>query len=337
MNSGTTRAGIVGIGSAIPDKVLTNAYFEQIVDTNDEWIVSRTGISERRVAVDGEAASGFAVRAAIQALEHARMSPEELDLVICATVSGDMPLPSTASIVQHAIGAGRAAAFDLAAGCSGFVYGLSTAASFITSSMYRNVLVVGVDLLSKMTDYEDRGTCILFGDGAGAAVLTATDGSHGILSTVLGSDGSGAELLRVDAGGSRYPATAETVRDRMHFIKMEGREVFKFAVKIMGEASVEVLERCGLSPEDVDLFIPHQANIRIIDAAARRLNIPQEKVFVNVQKYGNTSAASIPIAIDEAMREGRLKKGDVLVAVGFGAGLTWAASAIKWGINGRGG
>lgn len=326
-------AGIVGIGSAIPDKILTNAYFEKTVDTNDEWIVSRTGIKERRVVVPGEAASHFAVRAAQTAIEQAKMPAEEIDLVICATVTGDMPLPSTASIIQHKIGATNAAAFDLAAGCSGFVYGLATASSFIGSGMYDKILVVGVDLLSTLTDYEDRATCILFGDGAGAAVLAPTDGSHGILSTILGSDGSGAELLKVDAGGSRLPATLETVQTRQHYIKMEGREVFKFAVKAMGDAAIEALKKCGLSPEDVDLFIPHQANIRIIDAAARRLGLPAEKVFVNVQNYGNTSSASIPIAMDEAMREGKLKKDDILVAVGFGAGLTWAAGVIRWGIS----
>jgi 3-oxoacyl-[acyl-carrier-protein] synthase-3 len=326
------RAGIIGIGSAIPDQVLDNAYFEKIVDTNDEWIVGRTGIRERRIAPRDQAASDLGARAAQAALAKAGMSADEIDLVICATITGDMPFPATASIIQNKIGASRAAAFDLSAGCSGFVYGLSVASGFVSSRMYEKVLVVGSDLLSRMTDYEDRATCILFGDGAGAAVVTPAE-DHGILSFVLGSDGSGAELLKVEAGGSRCPTTAETVANKQQFIFMAGQEVFKFAVKIMGEASIQALNKCGLTPHDVDLFIPHQANVRIIDSAARRLGISPDKVFVNVHKYGNTSAASIPLAMDEAMREGRLKKGDIVVAVGFGAGLTWAANVIKWGID----
>jgi 3-oxoacyl-[acyl-carrier-protein] synthase-3 len=333
MKINTRRAGIVGMGSAIPEKVLTNAYFEKIVDTSDEWIVSRSGIRERRITADGEAASDLGSSAALAALKNAGVSAEDIDLVICATITGDMPFPATASIIQDRIGARRAAAFDLAAGCSGFVYGLSAAASFIGSGEYDRILVIGVDLLSKITDYEDRATCVLFGDGAGAAILAPTDDNYGILSVVLGSDGSGADVLKIDAGGSRLPISLETVRARQHYIKMAGQEVFKFAVRIMRDATLQALQKCGLSTSDVDLFIPHQANIRIIESAARRLDLPPEKVFVNVQKYGNTSAASIPIAMDEAMREGRLKKGDVVVVVGFGAGLTWAASVIRWGIN----
>lgn len=334
MKNYVRRAGIIGVGSAIPDKVLTNEYFEKIVDTSDEWIVARTGIKERRVTAEGEAASDLAIRAARIALDCAQIAPDELDLIICATVTSDMQLPSTASIVQEKIGAKRAAAFDLSAGCSGFVYGASTAAGFIGSGIYDKILVIGVDLLSKITDYEDRSTCILFGDAAGAAVIAPTDDEHGILSIVLGSDGSGAELLKVEAGGSRLPASLDTVKARQHYISMGGSEVYKFAVKVIGDASVEALEGCGLTPDDVDLFIPHQANIRIIEAAAKRLNLPSEKVFINVQKYGNTSSASVPLAIDEAMREGRLKKDDIVVTVGFGAGLTWAANVIKWEING---
>jgi 3-oxoacyl-[acyl-carrier-protein] synthase-3 len=246
-----------------------------------------------------------------------------------------MPFPATASIIQAQIGASKAAAFDLSAGCSGFVYGVSTAAAFISSGMYQKILVVGVDVLSKFVDYEDRATCILFGDGAGAAVLAPTDGSHGVLSTVLGSDGSGAEMLMIPAGGSKLPASPETVADRLHFIKMAGAEVFKFAVRNMSDASIQALEKCGMTTADVDLFVPHQANIRIMEAAARKLNLPWEKVFVNVQKYGNTSAASIPIALDEAVKDGKLKKGDIILTVGFGAGLTWAANVIKWGIDAK--
>lgn len=330
MNKTVRRAGIVGIGSAIPEKILTNEYFEKIVDTSDEWIVSRTGIKERRIAPAEEAASDLGAQAALAALAHAKVSPDELDLVICATVSGDMPFPSTASIVQDRIGAKNAAAFDLAAGCSGFVYGMSVASGFIGSGIYDKVLVIGADLLTRLADFEDRATCVLFGDGAGAAVIAPTDDDHGILSVLLGSDGSGADLLRIEAGGSRLPTTVETVQAKQHYIKMGGPEVFKFAVKIMGDAFVQALEQCGLTSEDVDLFIPHQANIRIIESAARRLGLPAEKVFVNVHKYGNTSAASIPIALDEAVRDGKLKKDDLIVVVGFGAGLTWAASVIKW-------
>ncbi|MEN6520236.1 MAG: beta-ketoacyl-ACP synthase III [Armatimonadota bacterium] len=330
MNKTIRRAGIIGTGSSVPEKVLTNEYFEKIVDTSDEWIVSRTGIKERRMAPKEEAASDLGSRAASAALKHARISPGEIDLVICATVSGDMPLPSTASIIQHKIGAVNAAAFDLAAGCSGFVYGMSVASGFIGSGIYNKVLVVGVDLLTRLIDFEDRSTCVLFGDGSGAAVLAPTDDDHGILSVLLGSDGSGAELLKIEAGGSRMPTTQETVQTRQHSIKMAGPEVFKFAVKIMGDASAKALEQCGLTPEDIDLFVPHQANLRIIDSAARRLKLPPEKVFVNVHKYGNTSAASIPIALDEAVRAGKLKKDDLVVVVGFGAGLTWAANVIKW-------
>lgn len=333
MKSRAGRAGIVGIGSSIPDQVLTNEYFEKIVETSDEWIVTRTGIKERRKAADGEVASDFAERAGRAALECAGMSAADLDLIICATVTGDMPLPATASIVQEKLGAKKAAAFDLAAGCSGFVYGLATASGFIESGMYENVLVIGVDLLSTLTDYEDRATCVLFGDGAGAAVVSRVGEGEGILASVLGSDGSGGKYLKVEAGGSLHPTTAQTVENRMHFIRMEGKEVFKFAVKVMGEACIEVLDKCGLKTDDIDLLIPHQANIRIIDAAIRRLDIPIEKVFVNVHKYGNTSAASIPIAIDEAAREGKMKKGDTIVLVGFGAGLTWAACAMKWGVR----
>ncbi|MBI2842461.1 MAG: ketoacyl-ACP synthase III [Armatimonadetes bacterium] len=337
MNNQVRRAGIVGIGSAIPEQVCTNQYFEKIVDTTDEWIFTRTGIKERRIAPAGEAASDLGARAAISALDSAGTSPEEIDLIICATISGDMPFPATASVIQDRLGASKAAAFDLAAGCSGFVYALASAASFIGSGVYDKVLIIGVDLLSRMTNYADRSTCVLFGDGAGAAVVAPADDSHGILSIVLGSDGSGADLLKVEAGGSRLPTTADTVQAQKHYIQMAGSEVFKFAVRVIGDAASEALEKCGLSPDEVDLFIPHQANIRIIDSAARRLKIPTEKVFVNVQKYGNTSAASIPIAIDEAVQEGRLKKGDTFVAVGFGAGLTWAASVIKWGMDSRDG
>ena len=329
MTDSVRRAGIVGIGSAVPEHIMTNADLEKIVDTSDEWITSRSGISERRIARDGECASEFATKAAQAALATAKMSPEDLDLIIVASITGDSPIPATASVVQDKIGAPQTPAFDLAAGCSGFVYATSVASGLVASGAYDNVLVVGVDLLSKVTNWQDRATCVLFGDGAGAAVVAPVE-KDGLLSFTLGSDGSGGDLLRIQAGGSRMPASAETVANGLHWIEMSGREVFKFAVRIMGDAAVEALAKCGLTPDQVDLFIPHQANIRIIEAAARRLELPPEKVFVNVQKYGNTSAASIPIAMDEAYRSGALKKGDVLVVVGFGAGLTWAAGVMKW-------
>jgi 3-oxoacyl-[acyl-carrier-protein] synthase III len=330
MPSIVRQAGIIGVGSAVPDKIVTNADIEKIVDTTDEWIKSRSGISERRIADDGLAASDYATKAAEAALASAGIAATDLDLIIVATVTSDTPLPSTASLVQHRLGSTRTPAFDMQAGCSGFVYALSIANGMVASGMHNNVLVIGVDMLSRVTNWEDRSTCVLFGDGAGAVVVSAVDDGDGILSFCLGSDGSGADLLTIKAGGSKMPASAQTVADNLHFIEMSGREVFKFAVRIMGDAAVEALEKCGLTPADVDHLIPHQANIRIIEAAARRLELPWEKVFVNVHKYGNTSAGSIPLAMDEAYRSGALKKGDTVVLVGFGAGLTWAASTLKW-------
>lgn len=323
-------AGIIGVGSYVPEKVLTNADLEKMVDTTDEWITTRSGISERRIIADDQVTSDLALAASKRALESAGIGPEDLDLIICATITGDMPFPSTACLLQDKLGAPNTPAFDLQAGCSGWVYALSVGAQFVRSGAYDHVLVVGVDVLSRFTDWTDRSTCVLFGDAAGAAVLGPTTTDAGLLSFTLGSDGAGGELLKIDAGGSKMPTTEETVRDRMHFIKMEGREVFKFAVRIMGEASIKALEACGLATEDVDLFVPHQANTRIIDAAASRLGLPSEKVFINVQNYGNTSAASIPLALDEARRAGKIKQGDVIVCVGFGAGLTWAAAVLKW-------
>lgn len=323
-------AGIISIGSALPETVVTNAELESLVDTNDEWIRSRTGISERRKAADNEATSDYAIRAAKITLEKANLSPDDIDLIIVATISGDMPFPATASIVQHAIGASKAAAFDLAAGCSGWVYALAVANGFVTSGMYNHVLVIGADLLTRLTNWTDRGTCILFGDGAGAAVVAPVDEGMGLLAFELGSDGSGAEALKIPAGGSRRPCTVEDLAEHQDKICMEGREVFKFAVRIQGEAAEKVVKKCGIALKDVDLVVPHQANIRIIDSAINRLGLPPEKFFVNLHKYGNTSAASIPIALDEAIQEGRIKKGDTIVTVGFGAGLTWAAGVMKW-------
>lgn len=330
MASQLRGAGIIGTGSYSPERILTNADLERIVDTSDEWILTRSGIRERRVIADDENTSDLAVKASLKALEIAGMGPDKLDLIICATVTGDMPLPATSCLVQDKLGITETPAFDLQAGCSGWMYSLATAAQFVKTGVYDNILVIGVDVLTRFTDWQDRSTCVLFGDGAGAVVIGPTAADTGILATVMGADGSGAELLKIDAGGSRLPASEQTVRDRQHFIKMEGREVFKFAVRIMEESTIKVLDLCGHGPEDIDLLIPHQANIRIIDAASNRLKLPPEKIFANVERYGNTSAASIPLALDEAYRGGKLKEGDILVVVGFGAGLTWASGAIKW-------
>ncbi len=324
------RAGIVGVGSAVPDRVLTNSDLEKMVDTSDEWIRTMTGILERRIAGEGEATSDFAVKAARTALDRAGLQPQDVDLIILATFTGDTPLPATACIVQNALGCEGTPAFDLAAGCSGFVYGLAAADAFVRSGMYERILVIGADLLSKVTNWTDRATCVLFGDGAGAAVVAPVDEGSGFLAFELGSDGSAAQSLCIPAGGSRYPYTAEDLAEHRDTIVMEGREVFKFAVKIQGEATERVLASCGMTTADVDLVVPHQANTRIIESAVNRLGLPPEKFFVNLQKYGNTSAASIPIALDEAVSEGRITKGDTVVTVGFGAGLTWAAAVMKW-------
>lgn len=323
-------AGIISIGSAVPERVLTNLELEKMVDTTDEWIRTMTGISERRIAGDDEATSELAVRAARIALERANLQPADLDLIIVATVTGDMQFPSTASIVQNALGATGVPAFDLGAGCSGWAYGLAVANSFVVSGIYDRVMVIGADLLSRITNWTDRRTCVLFGDGAGAGIVTPVEDGSGMLAFELGSDGSGAESLKVPAGGSRSPVTHEAIDAHLDKIHMEGREVFKFAVKVQGEATERVLAKCGMTTDEVDLVVPHQANIRIIDSAVQRLGLPKDKFYVNLQKYGNTSAASIPIALDEAIREGKVKKDDTIVVVGFGAGLTWAAGVMKW-------
>lgn len=324
------RAGIVGVGVGIPETVLTNHDLEQRIDTSDEWIVTRTGIRERRIAPAHVATSDLAAQAAEQALRNAGKSAQDVDLIVVATATPDMPWPSTACLVQAKIGASRAAAFDLNAVCSGFVYALWIAAQAVETGAYRCVLVIGADILSRQVNWEDRSTCVLFGDGAGAVVLAPVQEPYGVLSGVLGADGTGAPLLNVPAGGTREPLSPDVIARKRHTIQMRGREVFKFAVTIMGEVAVQALEKAGIPPEEVSLFIPHQANIRIIHAAAERLNLPMERVFVNVDRYGNTSAASIPIAIYEAWAQGRLKKGDLAVVVGFGAGLTWGACVIRW-------
>lgn len=322
--------GIVGTGAYVPDKVLTNADMERFVDTNDEWIITRTGIRERHIAPPEMPVSELCYQAGLRALEDAQIRPEEVDLVIVATITGDYPFPSTSCLVADRLGAKNAAAFDLQAGCTGFIYAVTTANQFIASGMYKTVLVIGGETLSKILNWEDRTTCILFGDGAGAAVLRPVEEGYGFLSFELGSDGSGGKLLSQPAGGSLCPASKETVEKKLHTLQMEGKEVYKFAVRIMGDVSVSVLEKAGLLKENVDLLIPHQANIRIVEASVKRLGISPEKVVVNLDRYGNMSAASIPVALDEAVRAGRLHEGDVMVMVGFGAGLTWGACALKW-------
>ncbi len=323
---------ITGTGSYVPEKVVTNDDLAKMMDTSDEWIYSRSGIKQRRIARPDEATSDMAAAAGKNAIESAGLKPEDIDLVIVATVNPDMPLPNTACIVQTKLGIRtNIPCFDIEAACSGFVYGMEIATRMMQSGHYKNALVIGAEKLSSMVDWEDRAACVLFGDGAGAVVLTLTDDENvGVLDTVLGADGSDNMILAVPAGGSAMPTSAETVKNKKHFLHMEGREVFKHAVKIMQEKSFEVLERCGVKPEDITLMIPHQANIRIIEAVTKRLNLPKEKVYVNIDKYANTSAATIPIALDEVVRGGMLKKGDLLVLVAFGAGLTWGATLVRW-------
>jgi 3-oxoacyl-[acyl-carrier-protein] synthase-3 len=323
-------AGILGTGSYLPEKVLTNFDLEKMVDTSDEWITTRTGIKERRIADPSQATSDLATKAAEKALEDANLKPEDIEMIIVATVTPDMNFPSTACIVQANLGALNAAAFDISVGCSGFIYGLAIAQQFVETGLYKNVLVIGAETLSKITNWKDRNTCVLFGDGAGAAVVGRVEKGYGILANYLGADGTGGKYLYMPAGGSRMPASHETVEKNLHTIFMEGQEVFKFAVRVMDSATIEVLERAGLSPEDIDMLIPHQANTRIIEAARKRLRLSEEKVYINLDKYGNTSAASVAIALDEAYRKGLIKKGDIILMVAFGAGLTWASNVIKW-------
>lgn len=330
MNTQLRPVGVIGTGKYVPEKILTNHDMEKMMDTNDEWIVSRTGIRERHIAAPEEATSDLAYEAAKAAAASAGISPSDIELIIVATITPDSAFPSTACILQDKLGAKGAAAFDLSAACSGFVYGLATATSFIQSGMYKNALVIGVDCLSRITDYTDRNTAVLFGDGAGAVILGEVPEGRGFKSFDLGAEGAGGPLLNIQAGGSRLPASEQTLANKQHYIYMNGREVFKFAVRVMGTATIDVLEKAGLSKEDVDLFIPHQANIRIIQSAMQRLELPEEKVVINVDKYANTSAASIPLALVEAAEEGRMKAGDTVLMVGFGGGLTWGASVLVW-------
>lgn len=321
--------GILGTGKYVPEQVLTNQQLEQMVETNDEWIVSRTGIKERRIAASDEATSDLAYKAAQQALANAGLTAGDIDLIIVATITPDMFFPSTACLVQEKLGA-TCPAFDLSAACSGFIYSLATANGFIQSGLYRKILVIGAETLSRITDYTDRNTCILFGDGAGAVVLGEVEEGRGFQSFVLGADGTGGELLKVSGGGSRKPASAETISNKEHSIYMAGNEVFKFAVRIMGNAAEEAIEKAGISKADIDLLVPHQANIRIIQSSLNRLELTEDKALVNIDKYGNMSAASIPVALAEAVEQKRISSGDTLCLVGFGGGLTWGSTVIKW-------
>lgn len=327
---GLFRGGIIGTGSYVPEKIITNNDLEKIVDTSDEWIVTRTGIKERRVAEHDMATSDLATKAAERALKNSGVNPKDLDLIIVATVTPDMNFPSTACIVQNNIGAVKAAAFDLEAACSGFIYGLSVANQFISTGFYKYILVIGAECLSKFVNWEDRNTCVLFGDGAGAVVIGRVHNDLGILSHTLGADGKGNSLLALKAGGSRNPASFETIEKQLHYIHMDGSEVFKFAVRIMASAAEKAVELAGLTIKDIDYMIPHQANIRIIESAKKRLGLDDDKVYINLDRYGNMSAASIPVALDEASKSGVLERGAHIVMVGFGGGLTWAACVLKW-------
>lgn len=322
---------VVSVGISIPEKMISNADLEKMVNTSDEWIIERTGIRERHIVSPSIATSDMAVEAANNALTDAKVSPKDIDLIIVCTATPDMIFPATACIVQDRIGANRACAFDLSSGCTGFMTGLVMASHSVSSGNYETVLVIGAETLSRIVDWQDRNTCVLFGDGAGAVVVKrAAKRGDGLLSFLMGSDGSGGQFLSVPAGGSRMPASHETVDNRLHYMKMNGKEVFKFAVKVTEAAAKSVLDAAGYSVCDVDLFIFHQANIRIMEAAAKRLGVSMDKVFTNVDRYGNTSTASIPIALREAQGAGKLKPGDLVILVGFGAGLTWAAATFRW-------
>jgi len=324
------RAGILGTGHSYPEGILTNADLAEIVDTSDEWITTRTGIKQRRKAAPGEYTSLFAVRAARQAIERARLDPADIDLLLCATVTPDQILPSTGCIIQAELGANNAAAMDVVAACSGFLYGVSLANSMIKTGQARYAVVVGAEILTQYVDYKDRQTCVLFGDGAGAAVLGPADSNRGILASKIKSDGRYEEQLFSPGGGTRRKPTAETLAAGDHFFKMRGNELFKVAVRSMAEISREVLEMAGKSSDEIDLFIPHQANQRITEAVADRLNVDMAKVYSNIAVHGNTSSASIPIALDECVEAGRIKEGDLVLMTSFGGGVTWGAVLVQW-------
>ena len=330
MTAKLCNAGILGTGFYVPEKIMTNADLEKIVETSDEWIVERTGIKERRIAEDNQPMSDLALRAAKAALADAGVAAEDLDLIIVATLTSDRIIPSTACMIQNLLGAKHAAAFDLSAACSGFAYAASVAAQFIEAGAYKKALVIGAETLSKYINWEDRNTCVLFGDGAGAAVLGQVEEGYGILSFDLGSDGSGGDAIQIPSSGSLMPVSKESIDQKLNLIHMNGRDVFKFAVKAMGKTVKNSLAKIDMPQEKIDWLVPHQANIRIIESAAKRLSMPMDKVIVNIHKYGNMSAACIPIALAEAAAAKRFKKGDIIALSGFGAGLTWASCIIRW-------
>jgi 3-oxoacyl-[acyl-carrier-protein] synthase III len=323
-------AGILGTGTALPEKVITNHDLEKIVETTDRWIFERTGIKERRQAGPGETTSSLSVEASRKALEMAGITPQELDLIICSTISPDMPLPATASFIQRELGAKDCCAFDLAAACSGFLFGITVADQFIRTGKAKRVLVIGAELLSRYLDYKDRATCVIFGDGVAASVLGPVEPPSGMLASELHTNGNYADHLYIPAGGTAKPASCETVQARDHFIKMRGNELFKVAVRSLEEVSRRVLKQAGVCPDQVSLFIPHQANKRITDAVRQRLGVAEEKVYSNISHVGNTSSASIPICLDECVRSGRIKKGDLILMSAFGAGVTWGAVLMRW-------
>jgi 3-oxoacyl-[acyl-carrier-protein] synthase-3 len=325
-----TRAHIAGIGAYAPKRILTNSDLEKMVATTDQWIVQRTGIRERRIADETEAASDLGIKAAQQALDRAGIEPEEIDFIVVGTTTGDMAFPTTANLLQHHLGCKTAGSVDVYAACSGSIYSLSIGAQYIETGKYRTVLCVGAECLSRITDYTDRGTCILLADAAGAVLLRPTQGDSGIIDTDLYSDGRYGDLLIQPAGGSRYPASAETVERRLHFAKMKGNEVFKVAVRMFEDCARRILERNGVKPEDIDVFVPHQANLRIIEAAVKRLGLPLDRVVVNVDRYGNTGAASVYVALEEASTGGRIKPGDLVLLAAFGGGFTWGAALLRW-------
>lgn len=321
---------ITSVGSYVPARVLTNAELEKMVETSDEWITTRTGIKERHLAAENEFTSDMAAKAALEAMRKGNIRPEQIDLIIVATITPDMPFPSTAALVQQKIRAGCCAAFDMEAACAGFIYALEVGQQFIMSQTCETVLVIGAEKLSTIVDWKDRNTCVLFGDGAGAAILQHRPDTHGLLTACMGADGSQAELLCMPGGGSRYPASQQTLAAGLHFLRMDGKETFKNAVTAMCTAASEALRRCELDISQIKCFIPHQANRRIIDAVGQRLKVKPEQVFINVDKFGNTSAASVAIALDQAVQSGRIQRGDLILLVVFGAGLTWAAAVIEW-------
>ena len=326
---GTIRTAFAGFGSAVPEKTMSNFDFEKMIDTSDEWIYKRTGIRQRHICSENDSTATLAAEAAKKALKSANITADDLDLIIVATVTGEMPFPSTACFVQEAIGAHDIPAFDIAAACSGFVYGLTVADKFVTSGQYKKVLLIAADCLTKWTDWEDRGTCILFGDGAGAIVLEpTTEPNRGVLHTEIHAEGSGWDLINIPGGGTRHITTKETIDQKLPLIKMKGRDVYKFAVDKMQSLIGSCMEKCNLTVDDVDKVVPHQVNIRIIESATQKNGFPIEKVYVNIDKMGNTSGASIPLALDEAWRNGSIKKGDTLVFCAFGAGLTWAGATV---------